>query len=114
MSNTKSGHRTGRDHGIALDFPKFSEKKLLPTSHITTMRFREPTNQFTAGKMSNMVWDHANQQTIVPAGVPGANSPLLRATNRSGRPFALDTFVGGSPDFQGVPLSYGGNFKMTE
>jgi hypothetical protein len=61
-----------------------------------------------------MVFDHGNQMPVVPSRVAtGANSAPT-TTNRSGRPFALNTFLGGSPDPQGEPLATQKGRVLTE
>jgi len=113
MSSPKNRTQGMKDPEI-VKYPKLDEKKVVATSGMTTLRFREPTNEFMAGKVPHMIWDFRSQHPVVPARVAtGANGPGV-TTNRSGRPYALDTFVGGSPDPEGSPLAMPIKQKMTE
>lgn len=93
-------------------------KEVLRTSPTVVMRFRQPTNPFTAGKVHTMVFDYADQRPVWPNGKPDA---LIEATqqsgtkydtiNRSGHPFALGNIelggdaaeTNGDPPFTRVP-----------
>lgn len=121
MSNTK--HGTGRSRGQPAPekFPDISQKETLRYG-ISTLRRREPTNQFMSSKAPSMVWDFRKQMPIVPEfnrnSFIEASQSESRGTpvtmNKTGRPYALDTFVGGSPDNQGAPLEKPIQQKMTE
>jgi hypothetical protein len=91
-------------------FPNIkTDKEALRTSTSTTLRKRPPTNEFTASKNVNMVWDFTEQQKVWPDGKPKSlieatqttsNTPY-KTMNKSGHPFALGVQVGGSPDDPG-------------
>jgi hypothetical protein len=93
------------------EFPKVrSGKEVLRVSPSVVMRRREPTNPHTASKLPNMVWDYTNQQKVWPDGKPNSLIEATQTThsndnyktmNRSGHPYALGVFVGGSPDTPG-------------
>jgi hypothetical protein len=79
-------------------------KKALRISGTSVIRRREPTNPEVAANHPNMVWDHQQQRPVAPVG--GARAVGYRrlgetTMNRSGRPYALGTMVGGSPDDAG-------------
>jgi hypothetical protein len=96
------------------------DKQALRTSTSTTLRRREPTNPFIASKLPNMVFDHSRQMNIWPDQRPSAliettqkeTTKTYRTINRSGRPFALNVEVGGSPDDRGQPFIKGRNKGM--
>ena len=97
------------------------DKSALQVSGNTVIRKREPTNLHTASKNVNMVFDHSKQFALLPDGKPkvlveATNSTRgehnYRTMNRSGRPYALGTMVGGSPDDPGTPLQSSEPFKM--
>jgi len=90
-----------------------NDKKALRVSLSTTLRSRPPTNDHTAGKNVNFVFDHSVQMRIWPDAKPKALIETTRTgaqdvnktMNRSGKPFALGVNVGGSPDQRGTLLS---------
>jgi hypothetical protein len=91
------------------------DKQVLRISPSTTLRRREPTNEHTANKVPNFVWDHSQQQQLVPDTDPRVSVEATQKTdgapyrtmNRSGRPFALGVEVGGSPDDRGTQTRRG-------
>jgi hypothetical protein len=95
------------------DYPKFSEKEAIRTSTTSTLRRRDPTNPHTASKVPNMVFDHSQQLAVWPDGRPASLIEATQTTgnsqyktmNKTGRPYALGTMVGGSPDQRGTLLS---------
>jgi hypothetical protein len=90
-------------------YPNLNEKEALRISTTTTLRRREPTNQNVSAKFPSMVWDHREQMAIIPYYKPNSyiestqsySKGTPKTMNKSGRPYALDTFVGGSPDTRG-------------
>jgi hypothetical protein len=105
------------------EFPRFEEKQFIPQSGLTTLRRREPTNEQTASKHPNMVWEYSKQQAVLPDRLPKvliestqqySGPGNYRTMNASGKPYALDVMVGGSPDTAGSPLSKQLKQKMTE
>ena len=110
MKRPETGH-------TATSFPKLerlpgTDKESFRVSSNTTMRRREPTAPHRADKAMTMVWDYSKQQKVWPN---GNNKALVEATqttgagiqnyatmNRAtGKPYALGTIVGGSPDMPG-------------
>ena len=63
----------------ASDFPDLTEKKALRLSPSTTLRRREPTNEFMPSKLPNMVWDYSRQMSVWPDRLPNA---LIEATQQ--------------------------------
>jgi hypothetical protein len=97
---------------------RFGDKSALQVSGNTVIRKREPTNYHTACKNVNMVFDHSNQNSVVPTGnrkgivVATDQAAGYRPMNATGRPYALGTVVGGSPDDPGYPLRKGPAAKI--
>jgi hypothetical protein len=90
------------------------KKEYVRQSGLTTIRRREPTNDFIASKGPHMIFDYKNQIPAVPARVATGANGVGVTTNRSGRPYALNSFVGGSPDPSGHPLAEPEPVKFTE
>lgn len=89
------------------------DKETLTVSGVSVMRKRPPTNMHMASKNVNMTFDHSRQFALLPDGNRRALIEATHATggennyrtmNRSGKPYALGTMVGGSPDDPGTPL----------
>lgn len=79
-------------------------KMIRRLDRLTSFRSRTPTNEQTASKNNNMVFDHSRQAAVVPDCVTGGSKGGYRTMNVGGAPMALHAFVGGSPDAGGDPL----------
>lgn len=83
---------------------RLRDKKSFRLSATTVYRERAPTSPEIAN-MGNprMVIDFSDQKPMVPERIGqttryGENDGRFRPMNRGGKPFSLNTMVGGSPD----------------
>lgn len=83
---------------------RLRDKRSMRMSATTTWRERAPTSPEIAN-MGNpkMVIDFSQQREMIPVRLGqttryGENDGNFRSMNQGGRPFSLDTMVGGSPD----------------
>jgi hypothetical protein len=84
------------------------DKRAFRQSNTTTFRERPPTSPEIANRGApKMVVDFSSQQKVVPGiGANNYNHPFTM--NRSGKPFSLQTMVGGSGDPQANALGPAG------
>jgi hypothetical protein len=75
---------------------------------ITTQRYRKPTNERTAGRMTQFIVDYSQQCACVPGGSPNAvvNSARTPKTMNAGGKAKVfgstqTVFLGSSPDMPG-------------
>ncbi len=82
-------------------------KGSLVLSSITTERFRQPTNERMAARMTQYVVDYSSQRAVVPNGSPLAQGPAspYKTMNADGKAKVFGSmqtvFLGSSPDMPG-------------